>query len=140
MKSMTIGQVARAADMGIETVRFYERKGLIPEPPRRASGYRQYPPDTVQRLRLIRRAKALGFALKEIGELLELRLDRQATCGDVRERAAAKVAAIDEKIRLLNGMKEALSGLIVACSDGAPTSECPILEALDGFEGREGSR
>lgn len=131
MKGMTIGQVARAADIGVETVRFYEREGLIAEPPRRASGYREYPADTVRRLRFIRKAKELGFTLKEIGELLELRVDPQTTCGDVRAHATAKITDIDDKIRLLGRMKAVLSGLVTACSRAGPTDECPILGALD---------
>lgn len=71
---MTIGQVAKAAGVGVETVRFYERVGLIPDPPRRPSGYREYPPDAVHRIEFIKRAKALGFTLAEIGELLSLRV------------------------------------------------------------------
>lgn len=134
MKSMTIGQVARAAEVGVETVRFYEREGLIPEPPRRASGYRQYPADTVRRLRFIRRAKELGFTLKEIGELLELRVDPATTCGDVRARATAKIADIDEKIRMLERMRWTLARLVEACAGAGPPTECPILEALGDEE------
>ena len=84
MQALTIGEVAKAADIGVETVRFYEREGLIAEPPRRQSGYRQYPPDTIRRLRFIRRAKDLGFTLKEIGELLDLHVDPTRSCADVR--------------------------------------------------------
>jgi MerR family transcriptional regulator, copper efflux regulator len=86
MESMTIGKVARLGGVGVETVRFYEKKGLIDKPPRRVSGYRQYPKETVQQLRFIRRAKELGFTLKEIKELLALRLDSEKTCADIRHR------------------------------------------------------
>ena len=90
MKSFTIGQVAKHAGVGVETVRFYERKGLLEEPERKASGYRQFDEKVVDRIRFIRRAKELGFTLKEIKELLELRLDPATTCADVQSRAEAR--------------------------------------------------
>lgn len=129
--SLTIGQVARGAGVGVETVRFYEREGLIATPPRRASGYRQYPPQVVQRILFIRRAKELGFSLREITELLSLRVDPSCTCGDVRRRAEDKVADIDERMRTLQRMREALVRLVDACHGSGPTSECPILDALE---------
>jgi MerR family mercuric resistance operon transcriptional regulator len=131
MESLTIGKVARLAEIGVETVRFYEREGLIEEPSRRESGYRQYPKETIQRLRFIKRAKNLGFTLREIKELLALRLDPETTCGDVRRRAEAKIDDIEEKIRLLARMKEALAKLTMACSGRGPVSRCPILEAME---------
>ena len=90
MKSLTIGQLARNGGVGVETVRFYERKGLLAEPDRRPSGYRQYDEDVVDRLRFIRRAKELGFTLNEIKELLSLRIDPTTTCADVKSRAEEK--------------------------------------------------
>ncbi len=131
MKPLTIGKVARRASVGVETVRFYEREGLIEEPPRRESGYRQYPEETVSRIRFIRRAKELGFSLKEIKELLALRIDPEASCEDIRQRAEAKIADIEEKVRTLRRMKKALVKLTAACNGRAPVSECPILEALE---------
>jgi len=131
METLTIGKLARRAGVGVETVRFYERKGLIPEPPRRPSGYRQYPLVAVRRIQFIRRAKELGFTLTEVGELLSLRVDPRTTCADVRGRAEAKVADIDDKILALLYMKSALVRLTEACTGSGPTSECPILEALD---------
>ena len=131
MESLKIGKVARLAGVGVETIRFYEREGLIAEPPRRESGYRQYPQETVSRIRFIRRAKELGFSLKEIMELLALRIDPEATCKDIRERAEIKVTDIEEKVRTLQRMKKALGKLIAACSGGSPVRECPILEALE---------
>ena len=92
MEALTIGQVARRAGVGIETVRFYERRGLTKDPPRTDAGYRQYPADVVLRLRFVKRAKELGFSLKEIAELLSLRLKPEKTCGDVKRRAKAKTA------------------------------------------------
>jgi Cu(I)-responsive transcriptional regulator len=132
MKPLTIGQVARRAGVGVETVRFYERQGLLEEPERRESSrYRQYPEDVVARLRFIRRGKELGFSLKGIAGLLALRLDPAATRADVRRRAAAKIADIDARIRDLQRMKEALVKLTASCRGDGPTSGCPILEALD---------
>ena len=129
--SLTIGQLARRADVGVETVRFYEREGLLKEPARRPSGYRQYDEIVVDRLRFIRRAKQLGFTLKEIKELLSLRLDPATTCADVKSRAEAKLDDIAAKIRTLQRMKRALVKLTKACGGHGAASECPILEALD---------
>ncbi|MBD3672136.1 MAG: MerR family DNA-binding protein [Planctomycetaceae bacterium] len=132
MKTFTIGQVAREAGVGVETVRFYERQGLIEEPSRRASGYRQFDEGVVDRLRFIREAKELGFTLNEIKELLSLKVDSSSSCADVKGRAEAKIADIEEKIRTLQRMKRALVKLTKACKGDGPTSECPILESLDG--------
>jgi MerR family copper efflux transcriptional regulator len=97
----TIGQLARRAGVGVETVRFYERQGLLAPPPRGTSGYRQYPQDAVARLHFIRRAKALGFSLREIRELLSLQVDPTGSSGEVQARAHAKLADIDGTIRTL---------------------------------------
>lgn len=131
MKALTIGQVARQAGVGVETVRFYERQGLVEEPDRRASGYRQYGGAVVARLRFIRRAKELGFTLKEIGELLALRVEPATTAADVKRRAEEKLADIEERIRTLRRMKKALTALTAACSGRGSTEECPILRAIE---------
>lgn len=131
MQTLTIGKVAKQADVGVETIRFYEREGLIAEPARRASGYRQYPIETVDRLLFIKRAKELGFSLKEIKELLALRLAPGATCGQIKKRAEAKVEDIEDKIHSLQRMKRALKKLTVACSGKGLVSDCPILDALE---------
>ena len=131
MKPLTIGQVAQKAGIGVETVRFYERQGLLEEPARKESGYRQYPPDVVARLLFIKRGKELGFSLKEIKELLALRVDPATTCREVKEQAQAKIADIEGKIRSLLRMKEALVELTRTCRGRGPTSECPILDALE---------
>ncbi len=128
---LTIGQVAKRSGVGLETVRFYERKGLVEEPPRTVSGYRQYPEDVVSRIRFIRRAKELGFKLSEISELLSLRVDPDTTCADVRKQTELKLADVKEKIRALERIKTALKRLAVSCVGTGPTSECPILEAMD---------
>jgi len=131
MRNLTIGQLAKKTEVNVETVRFYERRGLMPKPLRRESGYRQYSDDDIARLRFIRRAKELGFSLKEILELLSLRVDPDTTCGDVKRRAKAKIADIELKIRTLQGMKRALAKLVTLCRGRGPSSECPILETLD---------
>ena len=134
MENLTTGRLAQKAQVNVETVRYYERRGLIPEPPRGNSGYRQYSQDAVARIRFIKRAKELGFSLQEISELLSLRVDPETTCGDVKGRAEAKIADIEGKILALQSMKGALANLVASCSGDGPTSECPILEALDAKE------
>ena len=128
---LSIGQVARLAAVGVQTIRYYEREGLIEEPPRSESGYRQYSPEAALRIRFIRHAKELGFSLKEIKELLSLRADSAADCADVRERATAKVSEIEAKMQSLARMREVLLRFTATCTGTGPTSECPILEALD---------
>lgn len=131
MDTFTIGKAARFAGVGVETIRFYERKGLIERPLRSGSSYRQYSTKSISRIRFIRRAKELGFTLREIRELLELRVAPASTCDDVRKQAVAKVADINQRIRTLQKMKKALTKLTAACDGQAPVSECPILEALE---------
>jgi MerR family mercuric resistance operon transcriptional regulator len=131
MGNMTIGQMARSAGASVETIRFYEREGLLEHPARSASGYRKYAPKAVARLRLIRQAKELGFSLNEIKELLALRVAPGKSCSDVRARAERKIADIDQRIAALKRMKAALARLAAACAGRGPTSECPILEALE---------
>jgi Cu(I)-responsive transcriptional regulator len=130
-QTFTIGQMARRAGVGVATVRFYERQGLIAAPAWGAFGYRQYPEETVVRLGFIRRAKALGFSLREIRVLLALRVNATMSSGEVKARAQAKIANIEEKIRTLMRMKEALIRLTTACDGDAPVRDCPILETLD---------
>ncbi len=130
MKVLTIGRLASRAGVGVETIRYYERKGLLEPPPRTSSGYRQYPEEAVQRLLFIRRAKELGFTLKEIGELLALCGNPRATCADVRQRAEQKRADIDRRIQGLKKMRLALDTLLASCTGNAPFNECPILRAI----------
>ena len=129
---MTIGEIARNAGVGVETIRFYERRGLLPEPPRRASGYRQYSPEALRRLQFIRGTKDLGFSLNEIRELLELRVNPRANCAQVKGRAEAKIADIARRLAELRRMKKALGRLASACSGRGPTGSCPILDAMEG--------
>ncbi len=136
METLTIGKVAKKAGVNIETIRYYERQGLIPKPLRSQSeggslGYRHYPAETVKRIHFIRHAKELGFSLKEIAELLSLRIGQGVTCGDVRKRAEAKITDIEARIKTLMRMKKALINLAKECKARGPVSECPILEALE---------
>jgi len=131
MKSLTIGRLAREAGVNLETVRYYERRGLLPKPPRSASGYRLFPSDAAQRLRFIRRAQELGFSLKEIRELLSLRVSRTTTSRDIRARAEAKIVDIEAKIKSLESMKKTLRKVTRVCDGCAPLAKCPILESLD---------
>ena len=138
MKTLTIGKMARAAGVGVETVRFYERQGLIDKPPRPTSGYRHYSMDAVRRLRFIKRAKELGFTLKEIAELLSLRMRPNTCCADIREEADSKIAAIERKIQDLQGVRNALQRLADGCHDQDSLEQCPILNALDHGEDNDG--
>lgn len=129
-ETMTIGQVAKLSGVGIETIRFYEREGLLEEPARRESGYREYSSEVVTKLTFIKRAQDLGFSLKEIAELLSLKLHPNQSCAEVRKRAEAKVTDVETKIRDLQRMKKALMALIASCVSSKPVTECPILEAF----------
>ena len=129
--AMTIGEVAKQTALGIETIRFYERQGLIPDPPRRRSGYRQYPDETVARLLFIKRAKELGFSLKQIAEILALRVDPETTAGAIKQRVEEKIEDVEGKIRSLRRIRKALVELDESCCGCGPTSECPILDSLD---------
>ena len=131
MKSLTIGHLAKQAGVNLETVRYYERRGLLPRPPRSASGYRLFPAEAARRLTFIRRAQELGFSLTEIGELLSLRVSRSTTSGDIRVRAEAKIDDIEAKIKSLESMKKTLQKLTRVCDGCAPVAKCPILESLD---------
>jgi MerR family copper efflux transcriptional regulator len=129
--ALTIGQLARRAGVGIETVRFYERQGLLPKPPRTPSGYRQYSADALGRLAFIGRAKALGFALREIAELLVLDASREATCDDVKRKAQAKLAETEAQLAELTRVRNTLKDLVSACA-GGPAGTCPVLLNLKG--------
>ncbi|WP_413626008.1 heavy metal-responsive transcriptional regulator [Luteibacter sp. Lutesp34] len=128
--ALTIGRVAQSAGVAIDTIRFYEREGLLPEPRRRPSGYREYDMGTVARLRFIRRAKDLGFTLEEVRELLALSADRHGGVEGVRERAAARLHAIEERIAELQRVRDGLAELVEACPGHGAPEDCPILKAL----------
>ncbi len=131
MNRMTIGKAARNAGVGVETIRFYERKGLIEQPPKpEGNGFRDYPIETVHRIRFIRQAQEIGFSLREIDELLSLRADPSADSSDVRDRAVAKLDQVDRKIQELGRIRAALKDLIAACPGHGALRKCSILESL----------
>ncbi len=127
---LRIGEVAGEAGVNVQTLRFYERRGLLKTASRRPSGYREYAPDSVRRVRFIKRAQQLGFTLNEVQELLRLRDDPSVPCPEVRATAQAKVAEIDEKIRHLRAMKKALEALAQSCA-ASREHRSTLLEALN---------
>jgi Hg(II)-responsive transcriptional regulator len=131
MEKLTLGQLAKRADVNRETVRYYERRRLLLPPSRSIAGYRLFPDEAVKRLRFIRHAKMLGFSLEEIKELLALRVHSVGTCDRVRERTMVKIADIERKIGALQEMRRALSDLVSACARRRKTDECPILDSLE---------
>ena len=130
MEKLPIGRLAQLGGVNLETIRYYERRGLLPKPPRTQAGYRQFPPDTVERLRFIKRAQELGFSLEEVGELLALRMERGTNRANVRARAEAKIADIEAKMKTLATIKKTLRGLVDQCAQCGAT-ECPILASLE---------
>ena len=125
---LRIGEVAGRASVNVQTLRFYERRGLLAEPPRRASGYREYPVESVRRVRFIKRAQVMGFSLEEIKGLLRLRT--HPSCSATRELAVRKVGIIDAHIRELRQLRKELVGLVAACDTNAEDSHCPVIERL----------
>ena len=130
MTGMTIGKVASRTGVGIETIRFYERKGLINEPPRRDSGYRLYDTDVIDRLSFIQQAKSLGFTLEEISQLLSISLKSGEPLPAVKKIARKRLQDIEEKLKLLRSMKPTLKKLVDACPGKGTIDDCPILETL----------
>ena len=129
-EQMTIGKLANQANVNVETVRFYERKGLLNQPAKSGS-FRYYPHDYITRIKFIKRSQELGFTLKETADLLDLNLVKQSKCSDVLARTELKIKEIDEKIKDLKNMKKSLKGLANCCEDTSiPLSECPILECF----------
>jgi MerR family mercuric resistance operon transcriptional regulator len=132
--TLKIGQLAKRAEVNLQTIRYYERESLFPEPPRLSSRYRLYPDSAARRVRFIKRAQEIGFSLAEIRELLSLRIDAQRERVEVRDLAQAKIADIEGKIRTLKAMKTALYRLTERYSGCGPASQCPILESIDSEE------
>jgi MerR family mercuric resistance operon transcriptional regulator len=130
MGKLSIGALARQANVNIETIRYYERRGLISEPPRNKSGHRQYTAETVRRTDFIKRCQTLGFSLKEIEEILELKITPESTCADMKSRVTEKLTDVDKKIDELARIRNALSRLRKKCSGKGPIGNCPILEEL----------
>lgn len=129
--ALTIGQVATAANVNIQTIRYYERRGILLASQRTASGYRQYARDAVSRIRFIKHAQELGFSLTEIQELLGLRVRHGAACDAVAEKTRGKIEVVHQRIRDLQRMKRTLERLAAACAARRPTDECPILAAME---------
>lgn len=129
--ALTIGQIAAAGNVNVETIRYYERRGLLPANSRSPSGYRQYSADSVKRLRFIRHAQDLGYSLAEVQELLALRVRNGASCNAVAQRTRNKIEIVEERIRHLERMKRTLQRLAAACAARRATALCPILQALD---------
>lgn len=132
---MRIGQVAEQAGVGVETLRYYERRGLLSMPRRRDSGYREFDADAVARVRFIRRAQDLGFTLQEIGGLLALWQDSLTSCDLVQQRAGEAMGRIEHKIAELQRMRDALGQYVRACSRSSALAECPLLRALSNVTG-----
>ncbi len=125
---LTIGRLARAADVNVETIRYYQRRGLLEKPSRKEGGFRLYSPDVIRRVRFIKRAQALGFTLEEIGRLLLL--EDTLECRKARDIAAGKLNKIDEKLADLSAIRNALAKLIRKCDSGYKPGACPIINAL----------
>jgi len=132
---LRIGEVAKQADVNIQTLRYYERCGVLEKPERTTSGYRSYPAETVRLIRFIKRAQSLGFTLSEIEGLITLREARGRRRSEIRSLAEAKICDIDRKLNQLQAMRDALQTLVESCACRDGRLACPILEALDEAEG-----
>ncbi len=134
MDSLTISEVAKQAGINLQTIRYYERQGLIVPTSRTEAGYRIFSWESVRRIRFIKRAQELGFSLHEIKGLLSLRIDTHTTQADIRRRAQAKIMDVEQKIRHLQAIHASLLRMAKDCSGCGPLKNCPILESLDGKE------
>ena len=132
--ALSVGELADAAGVNVATVRYYERRGIIPDPPRTASGYRRYDPQIVERIRFIKRAQSLGFTLDEIVELVDLRVDVSAACAAVEEVAQAKLTDVETKIEELERLRTILVQLVRSCHTRPAAEDCPILTVLEREE------
>jgi Hg(II)-responsive transcriptional regulator len=130
LEKLSIGQLAKKANVNLETIRYYERRGLIPEPSRNKSGRREYSLEAVKRTKFIMRSQALGFSLREISDLLSLRVEPGTTCADVKARVGTKIEEIEKKISDLEQIRMALLRLSKRCTGQGPVGHCPILEEL----------
>lgn len=137
-KILTIGQVAKQADVNVQTIRYYERRGYVKPDGYRDSGYRLYSEDAVRRILFIKNAQELGFTLKEISQLLRLRVSRTAHCGSVRERAQIHLADVRAKIQRLKSIERVLGELVRICNKRAKTDRCPILRSIEA--GKDGKK
>lgn len=128
MAELTIGRLAEEAGVNVETIRYYQRRGLMAEPDKPSNGHRRYAAEAVRRVRFIKRAQTLGFTLEEIGALLEL--DEAHACAETRELAMHKLDVIENKVQDLIAMRKALKTLLRQCDTGSPAGDCPIIHAL----------
>jgi MerR family mercuric resistance operon transcriptional regulator len=129
-RSMTIGKLANTSGVSVETIRFYERKGILQQP-ERIGTFRHYSTEYVSRIHFIKRSQELGFTLKEAKELMDLRISRNAKCSDVLSKTSEKISEITKKIEDLEKMKRSLKGLINCCEDSSlPLSDCRIFECF----------
>lgn len=131
MSVLSIGQIAKATGVSVEAIRFYEKRGLIATPQRTSAGYRQYPPETIKRVRFILHAKDAGFTLAEIADLLALRQSSSDSCAKIKQRAQAKLDDVDSRLNDLHLVRGALSNLIAKCDGMEQMGECPIIETLE---------
>lgn len=129
VSELTIGRVAKLAGVNVETIRYYQRRGLLAEPDKPHMGYRRYPPDIMKHIRFIKRAQALGFTLEEIAELL--RLEETRACAETRALAAHKMQLIDRKLKDLTSIRKALVGLVQQCDRKQLAKGCPIIQVLE---------
>lgn len=134
MEHLTVSQVARASGVKLSTVRYYERLGIVPPPPRSAGGYRRYSPEAVDRIRFVRHAQQLGFSLSETKQLLALWTEPHDECGRVRERAERKLTEVEKKIVALRAIRADLAGLIRLCRCHTPDAPCPLLRRLESSD------
>ncbi len=130
MKELTIGRLAETLEIGIETIRYYERRGLLPKAERSPAGYRQYSEESIPQVTFIRNAKGIGFSLREISELLSLKMQKDGRCADVKLKAEAKMREVEQKIASLQRIRGALRKLSAACDSRLPVKECHFLQAL----------
>lgn len=140
MPPIKSGDLAKRANVNPETLRYYEREGLLPEPERAESGYRLYTEEDIKRVRFIKRAQELGFSLKEVKELLVLKLGNHQSARDVKRLTKQKIQDIDAKIQSLQAMKSVLEGLAEACSGQGTVDHCPILNCLDDCIPQKGGK
>ncbi len=127
---LTIGKLAKASGVNVETIRFYERKGILKQPNKQGA-FRYYPEEYITRIHFIKRSQELGFTLKETQSLLDLKIKNQSKCGDILARTEEKIEEINQKIKDLKNMKKSLEGLANCCEDRSlPISECPILDCF----------
>ena len=131
MDKLLIGELAEKVNVNKETIRYYERKGLIPNPPRNDSGHRQYSEIDIKRTEFIKRTQSLGFSLKEIKDLLMLKIEPGTTCKDIQKIVKLKISDIDKKIKDLKEIKNTLNKLAGRCTGRGPVGECPILDELE---------